>query len=156
MACQCYEGVRPPDGVGLFVREKVRYRRPIILTEPQLLARRANAAKATIALRQAHLDVRLGLRPKWSVYPVPIKHRCQATSKQTKQRCRRWAMRKPGGGYFATCCMHGAPGALGRVEHKVIYGRRMGPKQIARFEKKWRERAEAFDGNPSRKLRPLY
>jgi hypothetical protein len=65
-------------------------------------------------------------------------------------------MKKPGGGYFKTRRWHGAPGALGRVEHKVIYGRRMGPKQIARFEKKWRERAEAFDRNPSRKLPPLY
>jgi hypothetical protein len=65
-------------------------------------------------------------------------------------------MKKPGGGYFKTCYWHGAPGALGRVVHKVIYGRRMGPKQIARFEKKWRERAEAFDRNPSGKLPPLY
>jgi hypothetical protein len=32
----------------------------------------------------------------------------------------------------------------------------MGPKQVARFEKKRRERAEAFDRNPSRNLPPLY
>ena len=148
--------MRPPDGLGLLIREKYRYPRPIVLSPRQVAARRANAAKARTFACQADIQVRAGRRPQWRVQPVPIEHRCTAASKRTKRRCAAWCMKKPGGGYFKTCYWHGAPGALGRVEHKVIYGRRMGPKQIARVEKQWRARAAEFDSSPPKKLPPLY
>jgi hypothetical protein len=147
---------RPPDGLGLFVPTKRKYRRPIVLTPRQVAARRANAAKARTFACQANIQARTGLRPQWRIKYVPMHHRCTATSKRTKQRCRQWAMKKPGGGYFKTCYWHGAPGALGPVVHKEIYGRRMGPKQIARIEKKWRQRAAESDSSPPKKLPPLY
>src|SRR5262249_4907239 len=101
-------------------------------------------------------EARAGLRPEWRTQPVPTKHRCTATSKRTKQRCAQWAMKKPGSGYFKTCYWHGGPSALGPVVHKEIYGRRMRPNQIARFERKWRARAAEFDSSPPKKLPPLY
>jgi hypothetical protein len=56
---------RPPDGVGHFIPEKRKYRRPIVLTPRQVRARRANMAKALIVACQANLQVLLGLRPDW-------------------------------------------------------------------------------------------
>jgi hypothetical protein len=53
-----------PDGVGLFLGKEKRYRRPIVLTERQLRARRANMAKARTFACQANIQVRTGLRPE--------------------------------------------------------------------------------------------
>jgi hypothetical protein len=151
----------PPDGIGLYIRTKYRYPRPIVLTERQLIARRANAAKARVVAGQANLQARLGLRPQWRVKAVPTKHRCVATSQRTKQRCRQWALKKPGGGYFRVCWWHGGALALAggygyRPESKVIYGRVMTQRQWQRYERKWREQAEVFDASPPPRLKPLY
>jgi hypothetical protein len=151
------ENRHPPDGIGYYIAQKRRYKRPIVLTKCRLEARLANLAKANAALHQIHVQLKLGTREPWQVHPVPIEHRCTARSKQTGERCRRWGMKKPdGSGFFRTCLWHGAAGALGRVEYKIINGRRMGPRQVARYEKRWRERAEAVDAAPPKKLPPLY
>jgi hypothetical protein len=138
------ENRHPPNGIGLYIRPKPLYRwkRPIVLTNKQLVARRASLAKARQAACQAHVQVRLGTRPAWQVQPVPTKHRCTAHSKRTKQRCKLWALKKPGGGYFRVCWWHGGAVAMARwygyrPEYRVINGMRMSARQAARYERKW-------------------
>jgi hypothetical protein len=79
-----------------FPREK-NNPKPQQISERQRVARRANAATARKALKQMHVQLRIGTRPKWQIYTPPLRRRCRAhcrckTYERHGQQCRNWAL----------------------------------------------------------------